>query len=413
MKAAILTIGDELTCGYRLDTNSQAISQRLAMVPLEVILHLTVGDDTQAIHRGLRVTLEQASVVIVTGGLGPTEDDLTRQAIAAHFGLGLVEDAEALARIRQRFARRGRTMPESNRFQAHVPTGSMVIHNDRGTAPGFYLQHGDKHLFVTPGIPYEMNGMLEDYILPRLRELVGAGRHIQRAALKVYGLPESDINERLQSLMTRGRNPLLGLLPHRGTITVEVVAAGGTPEEAQALLAADLAALRQRLEPYIISEDGRNLPQVVADLLVARELTISTLELGTGGLVAARLTEPEGSQRWFRSSLALDVKQASWGVLIGGSLGDEDTALTMAAVARQTARADIGVGVGVIVVPENSTPERPYGAVHVAVNLRKRDICRRLSFNGNRVHIREWAADATLALVRLWMLEQSMGGKNA
>ncbi len=406
MKSAILTIGDELTCGYRLDTNSQTISRRLALLPAEVVLHLTVGDDLEAIHRALRTALDVADVIIVTGGLGPTEDDLTRQVIAAHFCLELVENAEALARIQERFARRGRTMPGSNRVQAQVPAGSTIIYNDRGTAAGFYLLASEKHIFVTPGVPYEMEGMLEGFILPRLRELVETGHHVRRAALKVYGLPESEINERVRPMLARGRNPLLGLLPHRGTITVEVVAAGSTPEEAERLLEADVAALRAELGQYVISEDERDLPQVVADLLVERGLTISTLELGTGGLVAARLTEPEGNERWFHRSAVVDEEIASLDKPKGGNLANEETALTMASTARYAASADIGVGVGAIAIPKDSIPQRPYGIVHMAVNLRGRETCRRLSFNGDRARVREWAADGALALVRLWVLEQ-------
>ena len=406
MRAAILTIGDELTCGYRLDTNSQAISRRLSLLPAAVVLHLTVDDDLEAIHRGLRIALDIADVVVITGGLGPTEDDLTRQAVAAHFGLELVEDAEALARIRERFAHRGRTMPESNRVQAQVPTGSMIIYNDRGTASGFYLPIDGKHIFVTPGIPYEMEGMLEKFILPRLRKLVETGHHVQRAILKVYGLPESEINERVRPLLTRGRNPLLGLLPHRGTITVEVTASSATPEEATHLLEADLATLRAELGRYIISEDERDLPQVVADLLVERGLTVAVAELGTGGLVAARLTEPEESQRWFRRSVTFSSEQGASGRGGKGHVTHEDEALAMADSIRQAAEADIGVGVGAITILENSTPRRPYGAVCVAVNLQGRETCRRISFNGDRVRIREWATDATLALMRLWVLKQ-------
>jgi nicotinamide-nucleotide amidase len=444
MKSAILTIGDELTCGYRLDTNTQTISRRLALLPAEVVLHLTVGDDLEAVHRGLRTALEAADAVIVAGGLGPTEDDLTRQAIATYFGLELVENAEALARIRERFARFRRTMPESNRTQAQVPTGSQIIYNDRGTAAGFYLLveggtpvtlgelspnpplgelspnpplrgglESGKHVFVTPGIPYEMEGMLEGFILPRLRELVGAGRHVRRAAIKVYGLPESGINELIQPMMARDRNPLLGLLPHRGTITVEVTATGATSEEAEQLLEADLAALQVALGRYVISEDGRDLPQVVADLLVERGMTIATAELDTSGLVAARLTEPEGSERWFRRSAVVDEEIASLDKPKGGNLADKETALTMASTARYAASADIGVGVGAIAIPEDSTPQRPYGVVHVAVNLRGQATCRKLSFNGDRVRVREWAADAALALVRLWVLKQDKGNKGA
>ena len=406
MKAAILAIGDELTCGYRLDTNSQAISRQLSLLPAEVVLHLSVGDEMEAIHAGLRVALEAADVVIITGGLGPTEDDLTRQAVAAHFDLALVEDVDALARIHERFAHLGREMPESNRIQAQVPAGSTIIHNDRGTAAGFYLPADGKHIFVTPGVPYEMDSMLEGFILPRLRELVENGHHVRRAVLKVYGLPESGINERIRPLMARDRNPLLGLLPHRGTITVEVVAAGSTPEEAERLLEADVATLRAELGRYIISEDGRDLPQVVADLLVERGLTIATVEVGTGGLVTARLTEPEGSERWFRRSIIPDLKLASLGLPKDQSLADEGTALTMASVARQTAEANIGVGVGAIAVPADSTPERPYGIIRVAVNVQGQGTCRRLSFNGDRARVRQWAADAALAQVRLRVLEQ-------
>ena len=398
MKAAILTIGDELTCGYRLDTNSQAISQRLSLLPAEVVLHLSVGDDYGAIHTGLQVALDAADVVVVTGGLGPTEDDLTRQAIAAHFDLALVEDAEALNRIRERFARYGRTMPESNCIQAQVPAGGLVIQNERGTAAGFYLPVEEKHIFVTPGIPYEMAGMIEEFILPRLRQLVADGHSTHRAALKVYGLPESGINERIRPMLARDRNPLLGLLPDRGTITIEVVASGRTHREAKALAADDLAALRAELGRYVISDDERDLPQVLADLLVERELTIATAEIGTGGLVAARLTEPEGFSRWFRGGSVPDTHVSH--------SENEAVAQAESMAAQKVTVADVGVGIGPIIIPDDSTPERPYGVVDVAINVYGRQTCRRLSFNGDRTRVREWAADATLAQVRLRILEQ-------
>ncbi|MBC8449278.1 MAG: CinA family protein [Chloroflexi bacterium] len=413
MKAAILAVGDELTCGYRLDTNSQAISRRLAPVPVEVVLHLSVGDDLEVIQRGLRTALAAADVIIITGGLGPTEDDLTRQAVAAFFDLALVENAEALARLRERFARRGRTMPESNLIQAQAPAGSQIILNDRGTAAGFYLPANGRHIFVTPGIPYEMEGMLEGFILPRLRGLAGDGHHVRRAALKVYGLPESGINERIQPMMARDRNPLLGLLPHRGTITIEVVAAGATVPEAEGLLEADLAALRAELGQHVISEDGRELPQVVADLLVAQGLTIAVAELGTGGLLAARFSEPEGYARYLRRSMIFSSERDASGRGKRSTLPGEEDALIMANVIRQVSQADIGVGVGAIITPEDSTPDRPYGAVHVAVNLRGRETWRQISFNGDRLRVREWAADAALALVRLWVLEQLSGDSAA
>ena len=399
MKAAVLTIGDELTCGYQLDTNSRFISRHLATLPADVILHMSVGDSLQAIHTALHVATHMTeggpAAIVISGGLGPTEDDLTRQAVAAHFSLDLVEDTDALAHIRERFTHRGREMPESNHIQAQVPAGSQIIHNSRGTASGFYLQaQGNRHVFVTPGVPYEMEGMLEDFVLPRLRELVSTSTYTRRAFVKVYGLPESEINERIRPMLARDRNPLLGLLPSMGTITVELVASGSTQEGTETLLAADVAALRAELGLHIISDDGQGLPQVVADLLVERELTIAVAEVGTGGLVAARLTEPEGSERWFCEGNVLE--------------GDpEDDAETLARVlaARQATVADIGVGVGPVIIPDDSASHNPYSLIDVAVNVRGHETHQRLHTSGDRARARQWAADGALDQVRLCLLE--------
>jgi nicotinamide-nucleotide amidase len=307
-----------------------------------------------------------------------------------------VEDEKALDQIRERFARYSRVMPDSNRIQAHVPAGSRVIYNDRGTAPGFYVQRVGQHLFTTPGIPYEMDGMLDRFILPRLRELVGSGRVVRRADLKVYGLPESEINERLQDLMERGRNPLLGLLPHRGTITVELVATAKTEEAAEALLAEDLARVEQKLGPYIIGQ--QSLHQAVGDLLSAHDLTVAAWELGTGGLVAARLTRPPQPERWFRGGRVLTEDA------LEPPLSGESPALWLAAQARRQTGADLGIGTGPVEVPADSAPDRPYGVVHVAVDLQGQTTSHRLSLSGDPARVRQWAADRALALLRTVIL---------
>jgi nicotinamide-nucleotide amidase len=398
MKAAILTIGDELTCGYQLDTNSQFIAQRLGTLPADVVLHLSVGDDAKAIRQALHVAIhatsaaDEPAVIVVSGGLGPTEDDLTRRVIATHFGLALVEDAGALALIQQRFAHRNLEMPESNRIQALVPAGSRPIYNERGTAAGFYLQvMGHVHVFVTPGVPYEMEGMVEAFVLPRLREMVRSDAHVHRAFLRVYGLPESEINERIRPLMERERNPLLGLLPDLGTITIEIVATADKPEEADALVQADVAALRAELGQYIVSDDGRGLPQVVADLLTERDLTIAVAEVGTGGLVAARLYESTGSLSWFCG-----------GTVLGDDGLEDAQALVLAA--REATVADVGVGVGPIIIPPDSVPASPYGLIDVVVNVHGREVHRRLRINGDRDCVRRWAADSVLDQVRVFLL---------
>jgi nicotinamide-nucleotide amidase len=399
VKAAVITIGDELTCGYQLDTNAQFISRRLSALPTQVVLHTSVGDDLDNIHTALQVAMHitrdtdapmpAPAVIVISGGLGPTEDDMTRRAVASYFGVDLVENAQALAHIQKRFARRDREMPESNRIQAQVPAGGQIIHNSRGTAAGFYLRaEGNRHVFVTPGVPYEMEGMLEDFVLPCLQALIETNVHARRAFVKVYGLPESEINERIRPMLGRDRNPLLGLLPNLGTITIEVVAMGETPEKAEALIEADVEALRTELGQYVISDDGRDLPQVVTDLLAERGLTIAVAEVGTGGLVAARLTEAESCEQWFRGSNVLE------------SSGGDTEALARTLAAREATCADVGVGVGPIVIPKDSTADNPYSLIDVAVNVRGQETCRRLRVNGDRARARQWAADGVLALVR-------------
>jgi len=400
MRAAILAIGDELTCGYQLDTNSQTISQRLVTIPVDVVLHLSVGDDPSAIRAALQFATDTADIVVVTGGLGPTEDDLTRQMIAAHFGLSLVENAEALGLIRERFAQRGSQMPESNRIQAQIPAGSQIIQNRRGTAAGFYLPADGKHIFAVPGVPFEMLGMLEGFIVPTLQRLVGKGHYVQRTVVKVYGIPESEINERIRPMLARDRNPLLGLLPNRGTITIELVATADSHQLTHRLIEEDLIYLRAELGDYIISEDGSDLPQVVGTLLVERNLTVATAEIGTGGLLAARLNEPRNSQRWFTRGLVVQPEALGKNTCPYTS----ETALRLASLAREQADSDIGLGIAEIVASKNQTGNS-YAVVNIAADIRGETRYSQFNFRAERAP--EWAADAALALVRKALLSSS------
>jgi len=400
MKAAIVAVGDELTCGYQLDTNSQAISQRLAALPIDVALHLSVGDDPSAMHAALQYAIDAADVVIVTGGLGPTEDDVTRQVIASHFGLKLVEDEEALRLIEERFAQWGSPMPETNRIQARIPANSQIIQNQRGTAAGFYLTLDGKRLFAVPGVPFEMLGMLEEFILPELRSHVDKERDVQRSVVKIYGIAESEINERIRPMLRRDRNPLLGLLPNLGTITVELVAAADSRKHARALIEEDLVRVRAEFGNNIISEDGSDLPHVVVQLLKARRLTIATAEIGTGGLLAARLSEPHDGRQWYARGLvlpsgALDKRPTA---------GRPEHALRLGSLAREEANTDIGLGIAEIVAKAHQKGNE-YAEVGIGVDIKGKTRYRLLNLRAQRA--REWAADAALALVRECLLDES------
>jgi len=395
MRAAVLTIGDELICGARLDTNSQTIARRLALVPLDVVLHLSVGDNLNDIQIALGTAMEMAQILIITGGLGPTEDDLTRQAVAAFFGRPLVEDAEALERIRERYARRGRPMPERNRIQAQIPAGSEIIHNDRGTAASFYLQVSECHLFVIPGVPYEMEGMLQDFILPRLQDLAGRGRFVVRREIKLFGPTESEAAQRMEHMMGRNRNPLLGLLPHRGTITVEVVAQGETAEEARSLLSQDVARLWEIFGQEVLSADERELPQVVVDLLSEHGLALAVVESlrGTAGLVAARLGEASERGSGFRHGRVVDTDS------------EAATVEAWAGDIRRLAGVEVGLASGALLWPDDAPAGRPYGMLSAAVDVRGKVTSRQFSYTGERERVREFAAEAALGLLRLALLD--------
>lgn len=400
MRAAILTIGDELTSGYRLDTNAQHLARHLTALPVDVVLHLSVPDELCAIHDAIDVALEAADILVMTGGLGPTEDDLTRGAVAEHFGQDLVEDQEALKRVRARFATRGLSMPEGNRNQALVPATSEIIQNDRGTASGFYLTVDERHLFAMPGVPYEMRGMLKDSVLPRLQQLIGgSGPCVARALVKVYGIPESEISERIAPMLARDRNPLLGLLPDRGTITIEMVAEGALPRNAGDLIEVDRRRLRGEFGSCIVSEDERDLPDVVGDLLLESGFTVAVAELGTRGLVAARLTESPSEAMWFWGGTVLRVTEGSHG-----------RPLALSLARKQAMRADIGLGVSEIAPKSGEDPSiAPHGQLHVALSQGERAEAWSLRINGDRLRVREMAADATLNLLRLWMLGEASG----
>jgi nicotinamide-nucleotide amidase len=216
--------------------------------------------------------------------------------------------------------------------------------------------------------------------------------------LKVYGLPESEINERIRDLMVRSRNPLLGLLPNLGTITVEVIARGSTAAEADALVSTDVEALRARLAGHIISEDGQDLPEVVARMLAERGLTIATVEWGTGGMVAVHLSRLEGAQRWYRGGTVIPPE--------ADDLADvrEEAVRVLAASVRQSAGADVGVGVGPIILEEPRSLGRRWGSLWAAVDVQGDSSVQQLSLSGDRDHMREWAAGAVLGLVRQRLL---------
>jgi nicotinamide-nucleotide amidase len=308
VNAEVIAIGDELTSGQRLDTNSQWLSERLGECGVRVLFHTTVADDLAAMTDAFRIAAGRADAVVSSGGLGPTADDLTRDALAAVAGVELVEDAKSLRHIEALFRLRKREMPERNRIQALFPAGSMPIDNPHGTAPGIDMKIGRAcRWFALPGVPAEMFEMWRESVGPAIRGLLPEPRIILHRRIKCFGAGESRIEELLPDLIRRGREPLVGITASRATITLRVTAGGRDAAECEEAMQPTLETIREKLGDLVFGEEDEELEHVVACQLRARGARLATVEVGTGGEIAqalARLDSGVVAASWVGDSLA-------------------------------------------------------------------------------------------------------------
>lgn len=301
MQAEVVSIGDELTSGQRLDTNTQWLSERLGELGIRVVYHTTVADDLEANVRVFRQAAERADVVVATGGLGPTADDLTREALAEAAGVSLVLDEPMLAYIRNLFAKFGRDMPERNTVQAMYPEGSQPIANPSGTAPGIDIRlpregGGTCRVFALPGVPAEMYKMWHETVSSEILAMGGGPQVIRHRRIKCFGLGESHIEEKLPDLIRRGREPTVGITASKATITLRITAKGQNAEECRKLMEPTVATIYECLGDIIFGEEDDELADAVCRLLLERSKTLATAEWGTGGFVANWLDEvPESA----------------------------------------------------------------------------------------------------------------------
>lgn len=374
MRAIILSIGDELTTGQCLDTNSQWLSTELGKVGVTVAAHLTVADDVNEIARAIRFARESVTVIIISGGLGPTADDLTREAVASAIDEPLEESAEALDQIKTMFERWQRSMPESNRVQALIPRGCRVLSNSCGTAPGFVHHDGERYIFALPGVPREMRVMFEQSVLPELTARSTSGC-IDSRQLRCFGISEAVLGEQIRDLMTRGRNPSVGTTASGAILTIRIVTHGQSRDEVERMLDVDARELHRRLGSVIFGESDDTLQLAVARLLTFTNKTIATAESCTGGLLAKRLTDIPGSSGYFLRgyvSYANESKSDLLGVpaemIARDGAVSEQVALAMAAGCRERARSDLAVAITGIAGPGGATPpDKPIGLTNIAL----------------------------------------------
>jgi nicotinamide-nucleotide amidase len=338
MQAEILAIGDEITSGQSLDTNSQWLSQRLEELGVRVMFHSTVGDELGLCAELFRQAILRADVVVATGGLGPTADDLTRESLAQATGRPLQLDCEVLESIRRMFADRGRPMPRQNELQAMFPAGSRVVPNPHGTAPGIDLEVPREgrppcRVICLPGVPAEMIEMWHDSVAATIANFGGGNRRvIRRRRINCFGAGESQIEAMLPDLIRRGRRPTVGITASKATITLRIAADGATEEECCAAMAPTVATIRQCLGTLVFGEEDEELQHVVVRLLGDRGLTLATAECGTAGLVAEWLGGVNDARRAYRGGLVL--------------MESAEPAEAMAARCREQFSADFGLAVG-------------------------------------------------------------------
>ena len=414
MKAEIIAIGSELVSGQRIDTNSPWLSRALSTVGIPVHFHTTLGDDLEENVAAFRIATGRADLVVTTGGLGPTQDDLTREVLARVSGVPLVENPAALEAIAAMFARRKRIMAERNRVQALFPLGAEMLPNRVGTAPGIWMRVGRASVACLPGVPSEMYVMFDEQVMPRIRQAGWVTRVIVHHRINLFGKGESDIEADALDLTARGRTPEVGITAHEATISFRIAAEGATEDEALAAMEPTLAIIRERFGSLIVGEGPDDVAEALVAQLARTGSTLATAESCTGGLLAHMLTSIAGVSPYYRGgvvSYANEAKSELLGVDPGliqahGAVSPQ-VAEAMAAGVRRRLGTDLGLGVTGVAGPSGGSPEKPVGLVYLGLATADRVESRRLDIGPEQPRhvIQTCAAKGALNWARLALIK--------
>ena len=415
MRAELVAVGTELLIGQIANTNARWISERLAELGIDVLHHQVVGDNADRIVASIRLAASRSDVVIVTGGLGPTQDDVTRPALAEAAGATLVRHPEIEAELRDRFEVRGREMPDSNLAQADVPEPGRFIHPERGTAPGLIVSVDEATVYAVPGVPSEMREMMEGTVLPELAERAGPSALVSRT-LRCYGLAESRIAELLDDLFHAAANPSVAYLAGDGEVHVRLTAKAGTREEAASLLVPLEERVRERLGDHVYGADDETMEAVVGRLLLEGGHTLGCAESLTGGGLGERITAVPGASSYFLGSAvtyALEAKRSllhvSAETLEGPGPVSRECAAEMAAGARRLFGADVAVALTGAAGPEAHGGAEP-GQVWIGLDAEGVEHQFGFRWPFDRELIRRFAEMAALDLVRRHLLGLPLRG---
>jgi len=406
-KASIVSIGDEVLSRQTADTNAAYLGRELLSIGIPVISSYTAGDDMDLIVRTLNLASGDADVVLVTGGLGPTDDDLTRQAFGKLLGAELQLQDELLQKIRDFFVRRNLPMPEKTKIQAYIPAGAKALANNLGTAAGIMARIKGKLLIAMPGVPLEMKQMFEESVFTELKGFAGEQTIVVRR-LKCFGAGESKIAESLGGLCQRDRNPLINCTTEHGVITLHIIATAKDKDKAQQMAEKDEKLLTELLGELVYGTGEQTLAEVVGEKLAQQKKTIAVAESCTGGTLAKLLTDTPGASRYFTygwvtySDIAKTSELGIEADLIGkyGAVSGW-TAEAMARGAQRRAGTDFAIGITGIAGPTGGSEQKPVGLVYISVDSTNGCETKRFIISGDRESIRLRAAQTALNMLRL------------
>jgi nicotinamide-nucleotide amidase len=407
MKIEIVTTGDEILQGITIDTNSAWIAERCHMLGHEVLYHTSVGDDAKDIGDALRRASERADCVIVSGGLGPTVDDITVEAAAREFKIPLYLDKEILKEIRNFFERVGRKMAAANEKQAMIPKGGKAMPNAVGTAPGIEIKLGKAEFFFLPGVPRELYPMFEGHVMPWLKENVKGSMEMR--VLRCFGMPEADIDEVLTGVELFGAR--LGFRVKYPEILLKLIARSNNAADAKKSVDFAAEKIKERLGDIVYSEGDADMMRVVGRMLREKQLTLAVAESCTGGMLCNIITDIPGSSDYFERGI-ISYSNRSKQELLGISTEtlrahgavSRETAMAMAEGIRKASGASIGVAVTGIAGPGGGTPEKPVGTVHIACSAGETTEAFEYRFQGDRLRIKLITSMTALNLVRKYLM---------
>ncbi len=413
MNAEILAVGTELLMGQIANTNAQYISHRLPDVGVNVYYHSVVGDNPRRLKECLTLALGRSDVVLMTGGLGPTQDDLTKETVSGLMGKKLVLHEESLQKIEEFFKKFKRPMAQNNIKQAYLPEDSIIIKNKNGTAPGCIIESGEKVIIMLPGPPSEMRPMFEETVIPYFSQRSDV--KIVSRYLRIFGIGESSMEEKIIDLIEKQANPTIAPYAKEGEVTLRITARCSKETDAKSMIHPVIGEIKNRLGNTVYSIDNESMEEAVGKMLIEKGITFSIAESCTGGLVSSRLTNVPGISKVFNRGIVSYSNQSkieelgvSFETLSKYGAVSSETAMEMAKGIMEAAKTDIGLSITGIAGPDGGTGEKPVGLVYVALAHNNDVQCKELRLWGDRDRIRNVTVLHALDMVRQYILEKQL-----